>query len=269
VRRNHTVRRAPATALRAAIALTFILAACTDVQSTPTPDGSPPDGAPSPTGGATGGTVRIGIGGSADSLNPGNGVLSEAYTLYELVYDTPIGITADGEYVPELATDWSVSDDELTWTMTIVEGATFHDGEPLTAADIAFTIELYKATDGFPFLPSYAAYFDTVEAPDDTTLVLTTEEPIGNFEANMVFMYVLPQHIWEGLDDPVAFENADMIGSGPFRLTSFTRNESAQLAANTDYWGTPPNIDGVLLRTIGNADARVTALTSGELDAIA
>jgi peptide/nickel transport system substrate-binding protein len=263
------VRRAPATALRAAIALTFILAACTDVQSTPTPDGSPPDGAPSPTEGATGGTVRIGIGGSADSLNPGNGVLSEAYTLYELVYDTPIGITADGEYVPELATDWSVSDDELTWTMTIVEGATFHDGEPLTAADIAFTIELYKATDGFPFLPSYAAYFDTVEAPDDTTLVLTTEEPIGNFEANMVFMYVLPQHIWEGLDDPVAFENADMIGSGPFRLTSFTRNESAQLAANTDYWGTPPNIDGVLLRTIGNADARVTALTSGELDAIA
>jgi peptide/nickel transport system substrate-binding protein len=248
----------------------FVLGACTAVQQTPSPDASPTDGATAePTNGsATGGTVRIGIGGSADSLNPGNGVLSEAYTLYELVYDTPIGITADGEYVPELATDWSVSDDGLTWTMTIVEGATFHDGEPLTAEDIAFTIELYKATDDFPFLPSYAAYFDTVQATDDTTLVLTTEEPIGNFEANMVFMYVLPMHIWEGVEDPVEFDNAEMIGSGPFQLTSFTRNESAQLAANADYWGTPPSIDGILFRTIGNADARVTALTTGELDAI-
>jgi peptide/nickel transport system substrate-binding protein len=249
----------------------LVLAACAQEQVTPSPGatqtGEPTEG-PTDDGGATGGTVRIGIGGSADSLNPGNGVLSEAYTLYELVYNTPIGITADGEYVPELATDWSVSEDELTWTMTIVEGATFHDGQPLTAEDIAFSIELYKATDGFPFLPSYAYYFDTVEAVDETTLVLTTEEPIGNFEANMVFMYVVPKHIWEPLEDPVDFDNADMIGSGPFKLTSFTRNESVQLAANTDYWGTPPNIDGILFRTIGNADARVTALTTGELDAI-
>ena len=50
-----------------------------------------------------GGTVRIGIGGYPDSLNPGNGLLSEAYTLYELVYDTPIAVTQAGEFVPELA----------------------------------------------------------------------------------------------------------------------------------------------------------------------
>ncbi len=54
-------------------------------------------------GTATGGTVRIGWGGSPDSLNPGNGVLAESYTLYPLMYDVPIDITSDGEYVPELA----------------------------------------------------------------------------------------------------------------------------------------------------------------------
>jgi len=226
--------------------------------------------APSDDGGgdATGGTVRIGIAGSADSLNPGNGVLSEAYTLYELMYDTPIGITSDGEYVPELASDWSVSDDGLTWTLTIIEGATFHDGEALTAEDVAYSLNLYKVTEDFPFLASYPAIFDTIEALDDTTVELTTADPIGNFESTMVFMYILPQHIWEAEDDPVAFENEEMIGSGPFKLAEFSQGEFAELETNTDYWGTVPSIDGVIFQTISNADARVTALTTGEIDAV-
>ena len=56
--------------------------------------------------------------------------------------------------MPELATDWSVSDDGLTWTMTIRDDAVFHDGTPLTAEDVEFSIELYKDTPDFPYLPS-------------------------------------------------------------------------------------------------------------------
>jgi peptide/nickel transport system substrate-binding protein len=253
--------------------LAFVLAACggqepaeSTAPSVAPGDSSAPE--PSEPGTGTGGTVRIGIGGSADSLNPGNGVLSEAYTLYELMYDTPIGITSDGEYVSELATDWGVSEDGLTWTLTIREDATFHDGEPLTAEDVAYTLNLYKATEDFPFLASYPAIYDTIEAIDETTVELTTAEPIGNFESTMVFIYVLPQHIWEAEDDPVAFENAEMIGSGPFKLTEFSQGEFVELAANTDYWGTAPNVDGVIFQTISNPDARVTALTTGEVDAI-
>ena len=78
----------------AAIAtLALVLAACGGTQQgTPSAGSSDSDGGPSaaPSSGATGGTVRIGWGGSPDSLNPGNGVLTEAYTLYEIVYDTPI-----------------------------------------------------------------------------------------------------------------------------------------------------------------------------------
>ena len=55
-------------------------------------------------------------------------MLAEAFELFELVYDTPIAITADGEYVPELATEWSVADDGVTWTVTLRDDATFHDG---------------------------------------------------------------------------------------------------------------------------------------------
>src|SRR5687768_6023191 len=177
-------------------------------------------------------------------------------------------VTAAGEFVPELASDWSVSDDGLTWTMTIVEDATFHDGEPLTAEDVAFSLQLYKDTEDFPFLPSYAAPFETIEATDETTVTLTTAEPLNTFEASMAFIYVLPQHIWESEDDAVAFENEEMIGSGPFKLAEASQGEFVELEANTEYWGTPPNVDGAILQTIENPDARVTALTTGEVDAI-
>ena len=249
--------------------LGLVLAACGTSQGSPSAGASQPDGGtPSDGGTATGGTVRIGWGGSPDSLNPGNGVLAESYTLYPLMYDVPIDITSDGEYVPELATSWDVSDDGLTWTLDIVDGATFHDGEPLTAEDVAYSIQLYKDTEDFPFLPSYAAYFETIEAPDANTVVLTTAEPLGNFEANMVFMYIVPKHIWENEDDPVAFENLDMIGSGPFKVAEYSQGEFVELETNTEYWQTPANIDGVIFQTIDNPDARATALTTGEVDAI-
>ncbi|MBU1865151.1 MAG: ABC transporter substrate-binding protein, partial [Actinobacteria bacterium] len=93
---------------------------------------------------ATGGTVRIGIGGAPEDLNPGNGVLAEDYTLYELVYDTPISIDLDGNYIPELATDWTVSDDGLTWTLTLRDDALFHDGTPVTSEDVKYSIEIFR-----------------------------------------------------------------------------------------------------------------------------
>jgi len=258
--------------MMALVTLALVLAACGGQQASPSEGAdesqAPGESAAESEGTATGGTVRIGIGGYPDSLNPGNGVLSEAYSLYELVYDTPIAVNSSGEFVPELAETWEVSDDGLTWTMTIVDGATFHDGEPLTAEDVAYTIQLYRDTEAFPFLPSYAAPFVDIQATDERTVVLTTEEPLVTFEAYMAFIYVLPQHIWEAEADPVAFENAEMIGSGSFSLVEASQGEFVELAANKEHWNAVPNIDGVIFQTISNADARITALTTGEVDAI-
>jgi peptide/nickel transport system substrate-binding protein len=246
------------------VVLGLLLASCRLAQE-PSGTGEPSSQASS---NLTGGTVRVGIGGSPDSLNPGNGLLAEAYDLYALVYDTPIGINQAGDFIPKLATEWSVADDGVTWTMTIRDDAVFHDGTPVTAEDVAYSIQLYKDTTDFPYMPSYASYFETIEAPDNTTVVLTTAEPIGNFEANIVFMYVLPKHIWENAGDPIAFKNLDMIGSGPFKLAEYKRREFTRLEANADYWGTPPNIDEIIFQTYKNADARVQALINGDVDAI-
>ena len=263
-------------ALPAMFFFILVLSACgTQQQQSPDPTGSG-GGAASPSApepgigcepvttdeptAGTGGTVRVGIGGSAGSLNPGLGELSEDYELYELVYDTPISITPAGEYVPELATEWSVADDDVTWSVTLRDDASFHDGTPLTAEDVKFSLEMYRDNE-FIYQSSYPDVFETITVEDPTHLTIVTSEPVGNFEYRLIFMYVLPKHIWEN-EDPTGYDNADMVGSGPFMLTEFVLGESAELAAFDDYYQGRPVVDRVIFQTIENADARVAALTS-------
>ena len=246
----------------------------TQTTSTGGTTGEPTDttGEPSDTtasaGGAKGGMVRIGYAGSPDSLNPGLGVLAEAYIMYELVYDTPITVDLDGNYVPELAEDWSVSEDGLTWTLDLVEGATFHDGMLLTAEDVKYSLELWRDHEDWPYLSAYGDVFADIEATDEQTVTITLTDPVGNFESRFVFAYIVPKAIWEEVRDPVAFDNAEMIGSGPFKLAEHRQGEFVRLEANDDYWAAPPNVDEVIFQTIENADARVTALTTGQADMI-
>jgi peptide/nickel transport system substrate-binding protein len=258
------VIRTPTLPLFAVFAV--LLAACTSASPSPSASGAA-SAAPSAEP-VSGGTLRVGIGGFPDSLNPGNGLLSESYTLYELMYDTPIGITPDGSYVPELASSWSVSDDGLTWTLELVDNAVFHDGTPLTSEDVKYTLELYRDTPDFPYLPSYGDVFEEIQAVDATHVTITTSDPIGNFESRMLFMYVIPKHIWELEDDPVAFQNEEMIGSGPFKLVQSEQGQFTRLAANKDWWNGAPNVDEVIFQTIENADARVAALVNGDVDMI-
>jgi peptide/nickel transport system substrate-binding protein len=244
------------------LTLLVVLAACQPAASE-SPTGS--EGA-QPSSSATGGTVRVGYGGSPDSLNPGRGLLAESYILYWLVYDTPIEFDPEGNYHPELATDWEVSDDGLTWTLHLVDNAVFHDGTPMTSEDVAFTIETYRDND-FAYLSGYPDVFVEVEAPDPTTVVLHTEEPVSNFEYRMSYMFVLPKHIWEN-EDAFEFANEEMIGTGSFKLADYETDEFVELEAVKDHWHVIPNIDGVIFQTIGNDDARVAALTEGDVDMI-
>ena len=86
----------------------------------------------------------------------------------------------DGSYTPELAESFTVSDDGKVWTFKIREGVKFHDGQPLTAEDIAFSYNMYKAHVDFPFLNTYTTFFDSIEAPDAGTLVINLTEAIPN-----------------------------------------------------------------------------------------
>ena len=218
--------------------------------------------------GGSGGTVRVGWGGSPDSLNPGNGVLEEAYVAYDMVYDTLISLDLSGEFQPDLAERWTVSDDGTTWTVELVDGATFSDGEPVTADDVVYSLETYRDTADFPYLSTYPDVFTDITAVDDSTVEITTETPIGNFEARLVFAFIIPEHVWSAEDDVVEFDNADMIGSGPFTLEDHRQGEYITFATREDYWKEPAHVDQVIFQTIENSDARVQALANGDIDVI-
>ncbi|MCB0061437.1 MAG: ABC transporter substrate-binding protein [Caldilineaceae bacterium] len=246
----------------------LVFVACTDVPASTSNESGNTGTATASTAPAA--TVRIGWAGSPDTLNPGTAVLAEAYTIFELVYDSMFQLQLDGSYTPELAESFTVSDDGTVWTFTIREGIAWHDGEPLTAADIAFSYNLYKNQEGFPFLNVYTTYFESVEAPDANTVVITLSEAIPNMESQLVFLYVLPEHIWGALEGEgvLAFENEAMIGSGPFRMEEYSQNQFVRLAAVKDHYLKGPKIDEAIFQTFDNQDALVQALRTGQVDMI-
>jgi peptide/nickel transport system substrate-binding protein len=280
--------------LRLAAVATIAIAVAACGGSTATTGGPGTSGGATTTeGNATGGTVRIGYGGSPKTLNPGLGVLVEDYIFYDLVYDSVMNIDLNGNFVPELATAWTPSEDGLTWTLTIRDDATFHDGTPLTAEDVAFSISMWRDPSflcpettttridpdtgdtisgrcGYPwiYLGSYVDVFTSVEAPDATTVVLTTDEPLAAFEYRMPPMYVVPKHIWEAVGDPTRFDNAEMIGSGPFKLVENQQDQFVRLAANEDYYAGAPHVDEAIFQTYDNQDALVQGLINGDVDMI-
>jgi len=221
-------------------------------------------------GGGTSGeksTVRVGWAGSPDTLNPGMAVLSESYTIFELVYDSMYDLNLDGTFSLSLAESVSTSDDDLVWTYKIRDGIKFSDGEPLTAEDIVFSYELYQNTEDYPWMGGYTGYFDTMEATDNNEVVITLSEAIPNIDSQLVYLYVLPKHIWEN-ESATEFENTAMIGSGPFKMVEYKQNEFVQLAANKDHFAFPPKVDEVIFQTFENTDALVQSVKTGQMDMI-
>ena len=214
--------------------------------------------------------VRVGWAGSPDTLNPGTALLLEAYTIFDLVYNSMVSLNLDGTFSPELAEGWDVSEDGLTWTFHLREGATWHDGEPVTASDVAFTYEFYGAHEDFPYMPVYTVYFDSVEAVDDQTVAIHLTEPIPNMESQLFYMFILPEHIWSQYEGQAAveFENSEMIGSGPFRMVEYRPNEFVHLEAVKDHFLTPPVVDEVVFQTFESQDALVQAVRTGQVDMI-
>jgi len=217
---------------------------------------------------------RVGVLQDVDNLNPFKGITAAAYETWALMYDSLTGYAAeDFSPVPRLAESWEQSDDGLTWTYTIRDDAVFHDGEPLTADDVAYTFN--RVLDGKVEQTNYGSYvaqIESVEATDDTTVVMTLKKPTPIMERLAV--PILPEHIWSKIDDDEVAEytnepDADPpggIGSGPFVLEEAREGQFYRFSTNEDYWGEVPVIDGVEYRFYRSADAMVQALKNGEID---
>jgi peptide/nickel transport system substrate-binding protein len=187
---------------------------------------------------------------------------------WPLVYDQLwiLGPPPDYAPLPRLAKRWETKDNK-TWRFYLYKGATFHDGTPLTAADVAFTLENLPGADPAWEYPD--TDFESVSVVDDYTVEFTLSAEHGGAYPPVFWVPILPKHIWEPYkDDMVSFENLKAIGSGPYKLKEFKAEEFIWLEANRDYWGTKPQVDEVVFKSYGSQDALNMALKKGQIDMI-
>src|SRR5262245_15867696 len=118
-----------------------------------------------PAEGASGGTLHVGLKAAPDSLNPGAAYLSEAFEIFGLVYESLITTDLLNKPQPQLAKEYSVAADGKTWTFKLHEGVKWHDGQPLTSEDVAFTYNMIRGFDAFALIKDYTTRIEKVETP--------------------------------------------------------------------------------------------------------
>ena len=222
---------------------------------------------PSASPGAEKVVLRIGTMQDVDSFNPFAIVSMAGYEYLHLNYDLLVGFAPNGDPRPEVADSWTMSPDGLTWTYKIHPGIKWHDGQPLTARDVAFTFN-YIIDNQLAQYYSSVINIDSVEAVDDSTAVFHLAKP----KANMLRLWVpiLPEHIW-GSVSPKKAEvqqvRPPVVGSGPFQVTEAKKGSYIIFTANKDYWRGAPTIDEVILQIYQNQDTMTMDLKSGSIDA--
>lgn len=167
----------------------------------------------------------------------------------------------DGSVDPGVAESWTISDDKLTYTFTIRE-AMFSNGEPLTVEDVIYSLNTMKES---PVLQNASAYLavNSIEKLDDRTVQVTLARPSQNFWAGMGSTAGLIQP--EASAETIA---TNPIGTGPYKLVSYTSNSAFEFTANDKYWGEAPAIKDVTVRIITDGTAGLNALEAGEVDTL-
>ena len=170
--------------------------------------------------------------------------------------------------VPDLAESWEASDDLMTWTFHLREGVTWHDGEPFTAADVKWTFDSILEYGDQAYTYTYVKMVESVETPDDYTVVFHMAYPCGTFVESVGDYQgpdILPAHIYEGTDPYTNPANQNPVGTGPFKFVEYEPGNYCRLEANTDYYGDGPYLDEVIYSFTPDLTTATTALEAGEV----
>lgn len=204
----------------------------------------------------------------APSYDPIRGTKLNAATT--LIYDRMVIQDADQSFHGQLATEWSSTEDGMSWTFKLRPGVTFHDGESFNAATIAWWIPKFAGTEN-AFMTEA---IESVEIVDDLTVQFTMKNPDPNLLSNMASSFM-------GIPSPKAYDAAGdgyginmAVGSGPFTLESFTIGQETVLAANENYaWASglsvnqgPPMIKQLTIREIAEDSTAFLELSTGGVD---
>lgn len=213
-----------------------------------------------------GGSLKIGMGSVVDGLTP---FAIQGYVWSQMLgfvfYDPLVKKSADGTLIPCLATEWDTSDPTKT-ILKIREGVTFHDGSPLTAADVAYSIAaradetLIAATSGRPIMTP--SQWVSAEAVDDYTVEVNTTERV-EFLVNPQPVLVVPNDAFGKIN----FAN-EVLGTGPFKLSRFISGTGVDAVANEDYWDGRPGLDQLSFAFFADPATASTGLRSNQVDGL-
>ncbi len=222
---------------------------------------------------AHGGSVSEGIIGTPRFINPLLATSDADNDLTTLVYSGLMRSLPDGSLVPDLAENYNVSEDGLTYTFILKTGLTFHDKEPLTADDIVFTIE--SAKDPAIKSPKQIQWEGVeVSKTDDQTVTFTLKQPYAAFLEHTT-LGILPAHLWNSVSvDEFALSdlNINAVGSGPYQLESIKKKsgvpEYYTLHAFKNFALGEPYISKLITRFYTNENEAIDDITSGTIDSI-
>lgn len=189
------------------------------------------------------------------------------YYLVGWVYDPLFARTPDLNVVPALATDYTVSDDGLTWTIQLRDDVQWHDGEPFTAEDVIFSynflIEAGRAAN--------LSAISNMEMTGEHEVVITLSTPNPFFlREGLAGYFIMPEHIWRD-QEPISGELSQFqgqIGTGPYRLTEIVPGESYTFAANTGYFRGQPQVATVIAKIVKDRTQQFNQLRTGVAHAV-
>ncbi|HZD10579.1 MAG TPA: ABC transporter substrate-binding protein [Candidatus Binatia bacterium] len=224
---------------------------------------------------AAGGSLVEGMVGAPRYLNP---LLSDSNPvdrqITSLIFDGLMSYDSDGELVPALARDWQVSDDGRTVSFRLRDDVTWHDGEPVTAADVVFSYELLQS-EKFPAPASLRALWQTIEISQTGpyTVTFTLPEPYSPF-LDATTRGIVPQHLLAGVPVSQISEhsfNQRPVGTGPFMVPAgddWRRSGQLRLLPNPAFWGESVSLDDVEVRFFPDLATLTEAFEAGEIQAI-
>lgn len=222
-----------------------------------------------------GGTIKEGVVGPARFINPLLVLSQPDQDLSMLVYSGLMRALPDGSYVPDLASRYDISEDGTVYTFTLRPGLSFHDGKPLTAADVLFTIALAQN----PMIKSVRrADWEgvRVSSPDEHTVVFTLPHAYAPFIENTT-LGILPKHLWENVapeEFPFSTLNTHPVGSGPYRVASLDTDSTGaatryDLEPFKDFTLSGPYLKRISFLFFPNEEAMIDAWNSRDIDSIA
>jgi peptide/nickel transport system substrate-binding protein len=256
-------------------AMTLVFTACGGSGGNATGSGASETGA-----GVEGGILRIGTTNYIDSFNPWNFIESQAFNAFIMVYPQLVQYDfQNGEYVivGDLAESWDTSSDGKTWTFHLHSGTKWSDGQPLTAEDVAWTINTtVKYADGPTAVMAPALnHVKDATAPDPATVVINYKAPVGNALAQLEQFFVLPQHVWEqyatgdgkGLKTHHPEQDVgSMVTGGAFTVKQYEKKGTTVFIPDPNYWGEKPHVQAVAQTYYTNADSMIADLKGGQVD---